>query len=178
LSCFLCFIEYNLKKEYGYEKFFKIFLIGRHFNIPKILKYVFLYILVYFIVDFGTGFNWDFKYWISVGGPILGAIVYSLSGLFFGYLIFRKNIKEKWLFIIATIYGLALEFLFFKNHFLVFPNVFLGIPIVAAIYSLIVFAPKWIVEKSVRKNIKKSMPLLIIWVFFAISAYFFNPHQK
>lgn len=143
----------------------------------KILKYLLLYILIYFIIDFSTGFNWDFKYWTSIGGPILGAIIYPLSGLFFAYLIFRKNIKEKWLFIIAVVYGLLLEIIIFKNPLLAFPNILLGLPIAAAVYSLIVFLPKWIVERSVRKNLKKLIPLLLVWIFMAVLSFFINPHK-
>ncbi len=144
----------------------------------KFLKYFLLYILAYFIVDFTTGFNSDFQYWLSVNGPILGMIVYSLSGLFFSWLIYKKNISEKKLFFTVLVYGIILEALIFRNPLLLtFPSVFGGILMAAIIYSLIIFLPKWIIDKSLRKNFKKILLLVLPWLAVAILAYFNNPHK-
>ena len=142
------------------------------------IKYILLYIPIYFIVDFATGFSWDFQYWLSVNGPILGLVVYSLSGLFFSWLIYKKNISEKKLFLIVLIYGAVLEIFIFHNSFLLtFPAMLGGFVMMAAVYSLIVFTPKWIVEKSLRENLKIFLLLFILWLAIAILAYFNNPHK-
>lgn len=142
----------------------------------KYTKYILIYILVYFIVDFGTGFNWDVNYWLSVNGPLLGAFLYSLSGLFFAFLIFRKNIAGKTLLVIASLYGVVLEIFVFKNPLMSFPAIFLAVPLAMIFYSLIVFTPKWIVEKSVGRNLKKLIPMLIIWSAVALLSFFNNSH--
>jgi hypothetical protein len=144
----------------------------------KLSRFLPLYIIVYFIVDFTTGFNWDFNYWISVGGPVLGAVFYSLTGLLFYYLIYKKKITERTLLLVTAIYGLVLETAVFRNSIVLnFPNTILGVPIVIAVYALIVFSAKWAAEKSLRKNIRKLMPLLAVWIVFAIIAFFMNPHK-
>jgi len=142
------------------------------------LKYFLLYILIYFIVDFTTGFNSDIRYWISVNGPILGLIVYTLSGLLFYYIIYKKELKERTIFLVALAYGLLLEILFFKNPLVTtFPALIGGIPLTADIYGLIVLLPKWIVNKELKKHKILAIVMIAIWLFLAILAFFNNPHK-
>lgn len=143
---------------------------------PNHKKYFIIYFFTYFIVDFTTGFNWDFKYWLSVGGPLIGLIVYSLSGLLFSYLIYNKNLSEKKLFFVILIYGFILEIFMFKNPLFLI-NFFNGMIMLIAIYSLIIYLPKWIVDKSFKSNWKKAVILLALWLFIAISALLNNPHK-
>lgn len=139
-------------------------------------KYFLIYFITYFIVDFTTGFNWDLKYWLSVGGPLIGLIAYSLSGIFFSYLIYKKNMAGKKLFFIILLYGFILEILVFKNP-LFSVNFLNGIIMLIAIYSLIVYFPKWMVDKSLKKNWKIALFLIALWIFIAISALINNPHK-
>lgn len=143
----------------------------------KFIKYLLLYIIIYFIVDFTTGFNSDFNYWISMNGPLLGIIIYSLSGLFFSYLIYKRNFEGKKLFLIAMVYALFFEIVVFKNPLLALENLFQGLPMLVIVYSLVVFLPKWIVDKSLKKNLKVALVLIIFWLLIAVVAFINNPHK-
>ncbi len=142
---------------------------------PEFIKYLILYIIIYFIVDFTTGFNWDFNYWLSVNGHVMGAFVYTLSGLFFAYLIYRVKVRSITLFIVAMLYALLMEVIIFHNP-LFGMNLLNAVIMMVGIYSLIVFAPKWITNRVLKKNILPFLVLLLFWLFLAAVALVNNPH--
>ena len=95
-----------------------------------------------------------------------------------GHLVYKIKIRERTLLLVATIYGLVLEIAVFRNPpVIAFPNTIGGVPLTIAIYSLIVFSAKWAADKSLRKNIRKLIPLLAVWIILAILAFFINPHK-
>ena len=137
------------------------------------IKYLLLYILVYFVVDFTTGFRWSFQYWLSLNGPLVMAIQYSLSGLIFAYLIYKRNIRERWLFLITAAYGFLIEVVIIKNPmFTSGPQLaILATFLTLVFYPMIVFIPKWIVNKEIKRNLKKVISMTAVWFLIAIVTY-------
>lgn len=142
----------------------------------KLLKYVLLYIITYFIVDFTTGFNWSVKYWLSLNGPLVMLILYPITGLLFYYLIYKKKLKEWKIFLATMAYAIFIEVLVLKNPLLTtFPAVIGGIVLAADFYGLIVFLPKWMVDKTASKHKKLLTVMIAIWAFIAIVSMFTKP---
>ncbi|MFH1211003.1 MAG: hypothetical protein V1645_03730 [archaeon] len=146
-------------------------------NKHKLVKYLILYIATYFIIDFATGFNWDVQYWLSVNGPLMMAILYPLSGLIFYYIIYKRKWEDWKIFTAMMAYAMFIEAFVLRNPFVItFPALMAGIPLAADLYGLIVFLPKWITDKEVRKHKLLLAIMTIIFIILAIIAYFNNPH--
>ena len=141
------------------------------------LKFMLTFIFTYWLVDFTTGFNSDFGYWVFIGGPIMGAILYTISGLIFYYLIYTKKFSEKKLFYVIIGYALIIEIIL-KNELILNPALLAGgLVMLVGIYSLIAFVPKWIIDGTLKENWKKALPLVLFWLLLATIAYFINPHD-
>jgi len=64
------------------------------------------------------------------------------------------------------------EVVFTGNKLLyTFPIMLIGIPVAISIYSLLTFAPKWIVENRIRQNKRKLIPMIIVWILVSISTF-------
>ncbi len=133
----------------------------------KFIKYFLLGILFWVVVDFTTVFIPDFQKWFSFMPTIW--LFYILYPLLFAFLFYKTKLKHRYLFIIMLIISFSIELTFFHNALLyTFPIMLLAIPFSIAIYSLITFVPFWITEKKVRKNKKKTILMVIIWIIITI----------
>jgi len=133
----------------------------------KYLKYLLFGILFWVVVDFTTAFSPDFQRWFSYMPTIW--LFYIGFPLVFTLLIYKFKLKDKSLFIVAIIGGILAELVLFHNALLyTFPIMLLAIPFLISIYSLISIVPKWIVEKEVKKNKKKTIIMVVIWLIISI----------
>jgi hypothetical protein len=78
---------------------------------------------------------------------------------------------------VAVVAVLALELTLFHNMMLImFPIMMNAIPALAAIYGLIAFLPKWIVEGKLKGNRGKAAVLIIAWRIVSGITFLNNYH--
>ena len=139
----------------------------------KILKYFLLGILFWIIVDFTTteAIRNPVKYYSTYMPALL--IFYIGYPLVFSFLIYKFNFIGKKLFIAALIGAFVVEVIFTHNPLLItFPLMLIGIPAAVSIYSLITFAPKWIVNRELKKNKWKLIIMVIVYLFISLASLF------
>ncbi len=143
-------------------------------NKHKLIKYLVLFAVVYFIVDFITAFNWNVISWLSAYIRILFLPILG-PGLLFYYLIYKRKWVDWKIFTAMMIYAMFIEAFMLRNpNVITFPSLIWGIPLAADFYGLIVFLPKWIVDKQVKKNKILIGVMIAIFVLIAILSYFNN----
>jgi hypothetical protein len=141
----------------------------------NLIKYLILFAVTYFIIDFITAFNWDAISWLSAYIKILFLPI-ILPGLFFYYVIYQRQWEDWKIFTAMMVYALFIEAVVLKNPLIfTFPSMLWGIPLAADFYGLIVFLPKWIVDKQVKKHKILIAVMTAIFVLIAILSYLNKP---
>lgn len=136
------------------------------------LKYILLGIVFWFVIDFTTteAIRNPAGYF-STYMPLL-LVFYIGYPLVFSLLIYKFKLKDRGIFIGALIGAFVVEILFTQNALLfTFPIMLFAIPLAVAIYSLLTLVPKWIVEGEVKKNKKKTIFLVVVWILLAILTF-------
>ncbi len=129
-------------------------------------QYFFIAVAVMVIVDFTTTFFPDYARWFGY----MPAIFVFYLGLPLVFAIFAIRMKfDDWKLLgVAVASGLVLELTLFHNMMLItFPVMVIAIPALVAIYSVIAFLPKWIVEEKLKENRGKAAVLIIAWLTVA-----------
>lgn len=100
-------------------------------------------------------------------------IFYLGYPLIFSILIYKFKLGDMPLFV-ATLLGMIIvEVLFTHNVALFsFPLLLIAIPAAIAIYSLLTFLPKWILEKEIRTNIGKILVMLTFYILITVATVF------
>ena len=133
-------------------------------------KYLLLGILTWVIVDFTTAFNPDVQRWIDHMPLIWG--FYIGYPLVFAHLIYRKQWDGRKLFYAMLIGAFTVEIIFSNNSLLyTFPLMLIMNPIAVAIYTIVTYLPKWIVEGSLKQNRKTIIIIVITYLIVAILNY-------
>ena len=136
-------------------------------------KYQLLGILIWVIVDFTTAFNPDVQRWIDHMPLIWG--FYIGYPLIFAHLIYRRQWSGRKLFIAMLTGAFTVEIIFSNNTPLyTFPLMLVMIPIAIAIYTVVTYLPKWIVEGSLHQNWKTVTIIGITYLTVAILNYATN----
>ena len=141
----------------------------------KILKYFLIGILFWFVIDFTTTEAIrNPRHYYSIYMPAL-LIFYVGYPLIFSVLIYKFKVTNRFLFI-ATLLGIVLIEIFFTHNALLytFPLMILTIPVAVALYSLLTFVPKWIVDGEIKNNKWKLTILSIIYVLVSLATLFGN----
>jgi hypothetical protein len=134
------------------------------------LKYLLLCIVFWVVVDYSTAFNPDFQRWLSYMPEIW--LFYIGYPVVFAFLIYKKKWDNRKIFYSMLLAAFVVEVLLSSNALLyTFPIMLIMIPLAIAIYSFITFIPKWIVENRVRKNKKKVILLVTVWIIVSILSY-------
>lgn len=99
-------------------------------------------------------------------------VFYLGSPLLFSYLIYHKKWNDRQLFLPAVLFMLVMEIGFFQNALLyTFPVLLIMVPVAIGIYSLIIYVPRWIVDKKLYDHKVSVIAMLIIWAVIAVLSF-------
>jgi hypothetical protein len=141
----------------------------------KPLKYIALGILLWIGVDFTTtAAIKDPGYYYSHFMPAL-LLFYLGHPLLFSLLIYKFKLNSGFLFIATLLGAFVVEILFTRNALLyTFPMMLLAIPVAIAIYSLLTFLPKWLVEGEIYKQKWQLTIMLIVYILVSLATILSN----
>lgn len=122
---------------------------------------------LWFAVDFTTAFAPNVRRWVSFMPTIF--LFYLGFPLVFAFLIYRRRWTDRQLIVPMLLVLVIVEILFSHNILLyTFPLMLVFIPAATAIYSLLTFMPRWIVDGQLSAHRKTVLLLVLVW--FAIAA--------
>ena len=136
-------------------------------------KYALTGMIAWVIVDFTTAFNPDVQRWIR-HMPLIWAF-YIGYPLLFAYLIYRRRWSDRRIACALLVSAFVIEVILTDNALLyTFPMMLVMNPIAAAIYSVVTFIPKWLVEGEIRERKKTVLLLVAVWIVISILNYATN----
>lgn len=136
-------------------------------------KYVLTGTIAWVVVDFTTAFNPDVQRWIE-HMPLIWAF-YIGYPLLFAFLIYRRRWTDRRVASAMLVSAFVIEVVLSDNALLyTFPIMLVMNPIAAAIYSVVTFIPKWLVEGEIRKRAKTTFLLVSVWIVVSILNYVTN----
>lgn len=136
-------------------------------------KYVFTGTFAWVVVDFTTAFNPDVQRWIE-HMPLIWAF-YIGYPLLFAFLIYRRRWSDRRIASVMLVSAFVIEVVLSDNALLyTFPIMLVMNPVAAAIYSVVTFIPKWLVEGEIRKRTKTTFLLVAVWIVVSILNFVTN----
>ena len=136
-------------------------------------KYTFTGMIAWVVVDFTTAFNPDVQRLIR-HMPLIWAF-YIGYPLLFAYLIYRRRWSDRKIAYAMLVSAFVIEVVLSDNALLyTFPMMLVMNPIAAAIYGVVTFIPKWLVEEEIRERKKSVLLLVAVWIVVSIMNYATN----
>jgi hypothetical protein len=136
-------------------------------------KYVFTGTIAWIVVDFTTAFNPDVQRWFQ-HMPLIWAF-YIGYPLLFAHLIYRRRWSDGKIASAMLVSAFVIEVVLSDNALLyTFPIMLVMNPVAAAIYGVVNFIPKWLVEGEIRKRTKTTVLLLAVWIVVSILNFVTN----
>jgi hypothetical protein len=136
-------------------------------------KYTLTGIIAWVVVDFTTAFNPDVQRWIR-HMPLIWAF-YIGYPLLFAYLIYRRRWSDRKIAYAMLVSAFVIEVILSSNALLyTFPMMLVMNPIAAAIYGVVTFIPKWLVEGEIRERKRTVLLLVAVWIAVSIMNYATN----
>jgi len=136
-------------------------------------KYALTGMIAWVVVDFTTAFNPDVQRWIR-HMPLIWAF-YIGYPLLFAYLIYRRRWSDRKIAYAMLVSAFVIEVVLSDNALLfTFPMMLVMNPIAAAIYGVVTFIPKWLVEGEIRERKKTALLLIAVWIAVSIMNYATN----
>ena len=136
-------------------------------------KYTFTSMIAWVVVDFTTAFNPDVQRWIR-HMPLIWAF-YIGYPLLFAYLIYRRRWSDRKIAYAMLVSAFTIEVVLSNNALLyTFPMMLVMNPIAAAIYGVVTFIPKWLVEGEIRERKRTVLLLVAVWIVVSIMNYATN----
>ena len=136
-------------------------------------KYVLTGTLAWVVVDFTTAFNPDVQRWIE-HMPLIW-VFYIGYPLLFAFLIYTRRWSDGRITSAMLVSAFVIEVVLSDNALLyIFPIMLVMTPVAVAIYSLVTFVPKWLVEGEIRKRTKTTSLLVAVWVVVSILNFVTN----
>jgi hypothetical protein len=136
-------------------------------------KYALTGMIAWVVVDFTTAFNPDIQRWIR-HMPLIWAF-YIGHPLLFAYLIYRRRWSDRKIAYAMLVSAFVIEVILSNNALLyTFPMMLVMNPIAAAIYGVVTFIPKWLVEGEIRERKKMVLLLVAVWAVVSILNYATN----
>jgi len=138
----------------------------------KILKYFIISVIFWIVVDFTTVYFPDYQIWESNMPGVW--VVYLGYPLIFSMVFYKWHLKAIIPIIMMLLFLVLIEVIVVNNPLLLtFPDLLIGIPIAYAIYMLVTYVPKYIVDgEFMRHKYEIStyiVVLLVAWLFTAIN---------
>jgi hypothetical protein len=136
-------------------------------------KYVFTGTVAWVVVDFTTAFNPDVQRWIE-HMPFIW-VFYVGYPLLFAFLIYRRRWSDGRIASAMLVSAFMIEVVLSDNALLyTFPIMLVMNPIAAAIYGVVTFIPKWLVEGEIRKRKRMTFLLVAVWIVVSILNFVTN----
>jgi len=129
--------------------------------------------IAWVIVDFITAFNPDIQRWIR-HMPLIW-VFYIGYPLLFAFLIYKRRWSDRRIASAMLVSAFIIEVVLSDNALLyTFPIILVMNPVAVAIYSVVTFIPKWLVEGEIRKRTKTTFILVAVWIVVSILNFITN----
>jgi hypothetical protein len=136
----------------------------------KVLKYFIIGVIFWLIVDWTTAFQPDLQRWLTYWPEIW--VFYLGFPFIFAFLIYKRMWSNRGIFTATLAEVFIVEIVFTHNALLyTFPIMVLALPVGIILYSLLVFVPKWIVDKELRRNKWKLTLMVAVWVLVSLATF-------
>lgn len=134
-------------------------------------KYLLAGVVTWVVVDFTTAFNPDVQRWLD-HMPLIW-VFYVGYPLVFAHLIYNRRWSDRSIFLAMIAGGFFVEIVCSNNSLLyTYPIMLAMIPVALAIYGVVTFIPKWLVEGELKARWRTTAFLLAVYFIVAVLNYF------
>ncbi len=134
-------------------------------------RYLLAGVVTWVVVDFTTAFNPDVQRWLE-HMPLIW-VFYVGYPLVFAHLIYNRRWSDRSIFIAMIAGGFFVEIVCSNNSLLyTYPIMLVMIPVALAIYGVVTFIPKWVVEGELKARWRTTAFLLAVYFIVAVLNYF------
>lgn len=134
-------------------------------------RYLLAGVVTWVVVDFTTAFNPDVQRWLD-HMPLIW-VFYVGYPLVFAHLIYNRRWSDRSIFIAMIAGGFFVEIVCSNNSLLyTYPIMLAMIPVALAIYGVVTFIPKWLVEGELKARWRTTAFLLAVYIVVAVLNYF------
>ena len=134
-------------------------------------KYLLAGVVTWVVVDFSTAFNPDVQRWLD-HMPLIW-VFYVGYPLVFAHLIYNRRWSDRSIFLAMIAGGFFVEIVCSNNSLLyTYPIMLAMIPVALAIYGVVMFIPKWLVEGELKARWRTTAFLLTVYFIVAVLNYF------
>ena len=134
-------------------------------------RYLLAGVVTWVVVDYTTVFNPDVQRWLDHMPLIWGFYVgYPLA---FAHLIYNRRWSDRSISLAMIAGGFFVEIVCSNNSLLyTYPIMLVMIPVALAIYGVVTFIPKWVVEGELKARWRTTALLLAVYIVVAVLNYF------
>jgi len=134
-------------------------------------RYLLAGVVTWVVVDFTTAFNPDVQRWLD-HMPLIW-VFYVGYPLVFAHLIYNRRWSDRSIFLAMIAGGFFVEIVCSNNSLLyTYPIMLAMIPVALAIYGVVTFIPKWVVEGELKARWRTTAFLLAVYFIVAALNYF------
>jgi hypothetical protein len=134
-------------------------------------RYLLAGVVTWVVVDFTTAFNPDVQRWLD-HMPLIWAF-YVGYPFVFAHLIYNRRWCDRSIFLAMIAGGFFVEIVCSNNSLLyTYPIMLVMIPVALAIYGVVTFIPKWVVEGELKARWRTAALLLAVYIIVAVLNYF------
>jgi len=134
-------------------------------------RYLLAGVVTWVVVDYTTAFNPDVQRWLD-HMPLIWAF-YVGYPLVFARLIYNRRWSDRSIFLAMIAGGFFVEIVCSNNSLLyTYPIMLVMIPVALAIYGVVTFIPKWVVEGELKARWRTAALLLLVYIIVAVLNYF------
>ena len=134
-------------------------------------RYLLAGVVTWVVVDFTTAFNPDVQRWLD-HMPLIW-VFYVGYPLVFAHLIYNRRWSDRSIFLAMIAGGFFVEIVCSNNSLLyTYPIMLVMIPVALAIYGVVTFIPKWVVEGELKARWRTTALLLAVYFIVAVLNYF------
>ena len=134
-------------------------------------KYLLAAVATWVVVDYTTAFNPDVQRWLE-HMPLIW-VFYVGYPLVFAHLIYSRGWSDRTILLAMIAGGFFVEIVCSNNSLLyTYPIMLVMIPVALAIYGVVTFIPKWVVDGELRTRWRTAALLLAVYIVVAVLNYF------
>ena len=134
-------------------------------------KYLLASVATWVVVDFTTAFNPDIQRWLN-HMPLIWAFYFGYP-LVFAHLIYNRRWSDRSIFLAMIAGGFFVEIICSNNSLLyTYPIMLVMFPVALAIYGVVTFIPKWMVDGELKARWRTVALHLAVYVVVAVLNYF------
>lgn len=134
-------------------------------------NYLLAGVVTWVVVDYTTAFNPDVQRWLD-HMPLIWTF-YVGYPLIFAHLIYNRRWSDRSIFLAMIAGSFFIEIVCSNNSLLyTYPIMFVMVPVALAIYGVVTFIPKWVVEGELKTRWRTVAFLLAVYIVIAVLNYF------